>query len=137
VAISRFALNNRQSSAEERLAGSDRSQDSCGRLNPSLRWHGISQVVGRAAALFLLGMFLQGGVPGHFATFDLATVRVMGILQRIARASCMFLAETQSSVVRAPSCAELFTRQNKIPSASKPRSPLAVVSEASQQVSKV
>jgi len=45
-----------------------------------------SQVVGRAAALFLLGMFLQGGVPGHFATFDLATVRVMGILQRIARA---------------------------------------------------
>ena len=44
------------------------------------------QVLGRAAALFVLGMFLQGGVPGHFATFDLATVRVMGILQRIARA---------------------------------------------------
>ena len=43
-------------------------------------------MVGRAAALFLLGMFLQGGVPGHFATFDLATVRVMGVLQRIARA---------------------------------------------------
>ena len=57
------------------------------------------QVLSRAAALFALGVFLQGGVPGHFATFDLYSVRIMGVLQRIARA---LFALTRASVEQFP-----------------------------------
>lgn len=42
------------------------------------------QVLRRAATLFLLGVALQGGVPGHFATYDFYSIRIMGVLQRIA-----------------------------------------------------
>ena len=41
----------------------------------------------RAAVLFLLGMALQGNVPGRFATYDFHSIRIMGVLQRIAGVS--------------------------------------------------
>ena len=39
-----------------------------------------------AGKLFALGIFIQGGVAseGHFPVWDLASLRVFGVLQRIA-----------------------------------------------------
>lgn len=51
-----------------------------------LSTHGlIAKALVRAAKLFVMGLFIQGGVAtGRFPSFDLSTLRIMGVLQRIS-----------------------------------------------------
>ena len=51
------------------------SRASRGSKRTSLAWH----IVRRSALIFLIGLFLNG-----FPSFDFHTIRVMGVLQRIA-----------------------------------------------------
>ena len=69
-------------------------------------WDKAQGQLAHAGKLFALGVLIQGGVAseGHFPVWDLARLRVFGVLQRIALAYCaasllLYFFKTRTTVV--------------------------------------